>query len=113
MSKAVGAANRVKEQGSHIFVVGVPNPNLPENNVIQVSDSDRYPDLESDYRKGDYAITDSDNIEQLMSAISAIICKADLSLTKTVDNGVVCSPDDTVTFTITLTNSGIETSPYA
>jgi uncharacterized repeat protein (TIGR01451 family)/gliding motility-associated-like protein len=110
LSNAVGAANAVKLQGSHVFIVGQPNPTLDEGNLQAVSGPDRYPDMEPDFRKGDYAITSSDNLEQIMAAIGGMVCSSDLRLEKTVDRSLVCNANDTVVFYITVTNDGIETA---
>jgi len=56
LQDAVESANTVKSDGSHIFVVGVPNPTLPESNVIAISGPDKFPSPQSDFSKGDYSI---------------------------------------------------------
>jgi len=66
---ATGAANVVKTQGSHIFVVGIPNPNLPEANVQVISDTDKYPVPEPDFLKGDYSVSTPATLEQDLAGL--------------------------------------------
>ncbi len=66
---AIGAANAVKTQGSHIFVVGMPNPNLPEPNVQAISDPDKYPVPEANFLKGDYSVSTSATLEQDLAGL--------------------------------------------
>ncbi|HXH17626.1 MAG TPA: PKD domain-containing protein [Chitinophagales bacterium] len=61
---AIGAANIVKTHGSHIFVVGIPNPNLPEPNVQAISDPDKYPVPEPNFLKGDYSVSTPATLQQ-------------------------------------------------
>ncbi len=105
--EATGAANAVKAQGSHIFVIGIPNPTLPEANVIAVSGQDKYPFPEDDFTKGDYSISSSDQLENDLTAIASLVCNADLRVSKIVSPPSGC-PGNTVTFTITVTNDGLE-----
>ncbi|HXH18841.1 MAG TPA: T9SS type A sorting domain-containing protein, partial [Chitinophagales bacterium] len=106
LAEAVGAANVVKGQGSHIFVIGLPNPILPEGNVQQVSGPDRYPDVQNDFTKGDYSIASSQTLENDLKNIALLICRADLRLAKTVNTPISC-PGAPVTFTLTITNDGL------
>ncbi|MDZ4844985.1 MAG: T9SS type A sorting domain-containing protein, partial [Chitinophagales bacterium] len=105
--EAAGAANAVKAQGSHVFVIGIPNPTLPEANVIAVSGQDKYPSPEADFTKGDYSISSSDKLEEDLIAIASLVCNADLRISKIVSPPSGC-PGNTVTFVLTVTNDGLE-----
>ncbi len=100
-------ADIIRGLGTHMFVVGVPNPTLNENRVQRISGPDKYPSPESDFTKGDYTILTTATLANNLRDIAGLICRADLSLTKTVDKPIVC-PGDTVTFTIVVRNSGLE-----
>ncbi|HXH19966.1 MAG TPA: VWA domain-containing protein [Chitinophagales bacterium] len=85
--EAIGAANAVKAQGSHIFVVGIPNPSLPESNVQAISGPDKYPVPQPDLLKGDYTVSSSATLQQDLAGIAAVsscddddICTADQCL---------------------------------
>lgn len=106
LAEAVGAANVVKGQGSHIFVIGLPNPILPETNVQQISGTDRYPDLQNDFTKADYSISSPVSLENDLRNIALLICRADLRLSKTISTQTSC-PGSAVTFTISVTNDGL------
>ncbi len=106
LAEATGAANAVKAQGSHIFVVGLPNPILPESNVQQISGMNRYPDLQSDFTKGDYSISSPQTLQADLTSIGRLVCRADLRLSKTVSSQISC-PNGQVVFTITVTNDGL------
>lgn len=71
--EATGAANAVKTQGSHIFVAGISNPNLPESNVQAISGPDKYPVPESDFLKGDYSVSTSATLQQDLAGLAALL----------------------------------------
>lgn len=104
---AIGAANAVKALGTHLFIVGLPNPDLPEGNCQAVTGPDRYLDLQPDFTKGDYTISSSQTLEDDLRAIAGLVCRADLRLSKSVYPVLVCA-GSTVEFTITVTNDGLE-----
>jgi len=105
--EATAAANTVKTQGSHIFVVGLPNPTLTETNIHQISDTSRYPDIEPSFIEGDYSVSTSQTLQEDLERIAASVCKIDLDLEKTASDTTPCS-GDTVVFTLTLTNQGLD-----
>jgi len=105
LNEAIGAANLVKGQGSHIFVVGVPNPILPEANVKGISGADRYPDLQANFNLGDYSISSSQTLQNDLTRIGQLICRSDLRLAKSINAQTTCAGSN-VTFTLTLTNDG-------
>lgn len=104
---AIVAANAVKAHGTHIFIVGLPNPDLAEANCQQVTGPDRYLDIQPDFTKGDYTISSSQTLEDDLRAIAGLVCRADIRLSKSVYPTVACS-GATVTFTIKVTNDGLE-----
>lgn len=103
--EAVIPANAVKSGGTHIFVVGIPNPNLPETNVQQISGPDKYPTVEPDFTKADYSVSTSQTLQHDLGVIATLICRVDLSLTKTANKSFTCAGDQIV-FTLTLLNDG-------
>jgi len=107
LSQAVTSANQVKAQGSHIFMVGIPNPVLPESNVQAITGPKRYPDVEPVFTEADYSISTSQSLQNDLSQIGGLLCRADLSLKKTVSQPVACT-GDVIKFTLTITNSGLE-----
>ena len=107
LSDAIGAANAVKALGTHIFIVGLPNPDLGEANCQAVTGPDRYLDQQPDFTKGDYTISSSQTLENDLRAIAGLVCRADLRLSKSVYPAVACS-GSTVEFTIIVTNDGLE-----
>jgi len=107
LSEATVAANAVKLQGSHIFVVGIPNPNLPEFNIRQISGPDKYPNPESDFSKGDYSVSSSSTLQNDLSGIANSVCIVDLRLEKTVDKPLACV-GEMVVFTLALYNEGAD-----
>ncbi|HXH18843.1 MAG TPA: VWA domain-containing protein [Chitinophagales bacterium] len=109
LAEAVTSANNVKAQGSHIFVVGIPNPSLPESNVKQISGPSRYPDIEPVFSNADYSISTSQSLQNDLGKIGGLLCRADLSLKKTVNQPVACT-GQTIIFTIEITNGGLESA---
>ncbi|MDZ4847105.1 MAG: T9SS type A sorting domain-containing protein [Chitinophagales bacterium] len=104
---AIGAANAVKALGTHLFIVGLPNPDLPEGNCQAVTGPDRYLDEQPDFTKGDYTISSSQTLEDDLKAIAGLVCRADIRLSKSVYPALVCA-GSTVEFTIRVTNDGLE-----
>ena len=107
LTEAVSSANQVKGQGAHIFVVGVPNPILPESNIKAVSGPNRYPDVEPVFTQADYSISTSQSLQNDLAQIGGLLCRADLSLKNTVSQPVACT-GNALKFTLTLTNNGLE-----
>ncbi len=107
LNEAIVAANGVKTQGSHIFVVAIPNPTLPEANIIAISDPDRYPDIEPDFVKADYSVSTTVTLQQDLANIANNVCKIDLRLEKTATQSTACI-GDTIVFTLTLYNEGLD-----
>lgn len=68
--EAMRPANVVKSGGTHIFVVGLPNPNLPEANVQAISGPDKYPSPQGDFSKGDYTVSTSQTLQQDLGDIA-------------------------------------------
>ena len=86
---AIGAANAVKLQGSHIFIVGIPNPTLPETNIQAISGPDKYPDMEPDFLKGDYSVSSSSTLAQDLAGLGAF----ELPTVNVDGVGVSCAND--------------------
>lgn len=106
LAEATVAANNVKAQGSHMFVVAIPNPSVLETNVQQISGPDRYPDIDSNFVSGDYSISSSETLRDDLQRIAQSVCKVDLNLAKASVQSA-CS-GDTITFTLVLTNNGLD-----
>jgi len=106
LAEATVAANTVKAQGSHMFVVAIPNPSVLETNVHQISDIGRYPDVDTNFVSGDYSISSSETLRDDLQRIAQSVCKVDLNLAKASVQSA-CS-GDTVTFTLVLTNNGLD-----
>jgi len=105
LSKATAAANSVKLQGSHIFVVAFPNPDLPEANVQAISGTQKYPVPQSNFLLADYSITTSSTLESSLNGTGNLICRADLRLSMNASRSIACA-GDTITFTLSITNDG-------
>lgn len=106
LNNAITAANAVKAQGSHLFVIGFPNPTLPEGNLQAVSGTERYPDMQPDFTKGDYAVSSSQTLQTDIRQIGVVVCHIDMKLSKTVNTLASC-PGSNVVFTLTLINEGL------
>ncbi|MCP4538863.1 MAG: VWA domain-containing protein, partial [Chloroflexi bacterium] len=86
LSEADAAADVVKGKGSHIFVVGVPNPSVNESNVQAISGPDKYPD-EPDFSEADYTLSTSADLVADLRQIAFQLCAPSLTITKQVDEG--------------------------
>jgi len=103
--EATGMANAVQMQGSHVFVIALPNSTLPESHVQQISGLERYPDQQQNFLKGDYQMTTSAQLVANLQNIGLLICRADLSLVKKANIINVCAGAE-VNFTVIVTNNG-------
>jgi uncharacterized repeat protein (TIGR01451 family) len=96
LAEAIPEANAVKAQGSHIFVVGIPNDTVDEGNVQAVSGPDQYPDDTTDLGKADYNILS--NINELTGALEDIVtelCGGTITVHKVIDqDGNTATTDD-------------------
>ncbi|HET6444407.1 MAG TPA: vWA domain-containing protein [candidate division Zixibacteria bacterium] len=81
------AADGVKGDGSHIFVLGVPNPDLPEGNIHYISGDQRYADVQPDFSIADYAISTSSDLYDALREIAFALCGGSVSITKTIHDG--------------------------
>lgn len=105
LAEATAAANNVQIQGSHIFVIGLPNTMLPETNVQQISGLERFPDMQQSFLKADYTISSSSQLVNSVAGIAQMMCQADLRLNIQADDTVSCAGSNVV-FTIIVTNDG-------
>ncbi|MFN2189619.1 MAG: vWA domain-containing protein, partial [Candidatus Promineifilaceae bacterium] len=105
---ALSAANVVKGQGSHIFVVGVPNPTLTESNVQAISGVNKYPNVTTDFSIADYSISTSEALFASLRDIAFALCEGSVSVTKTIYDGqdYVPVPGWVFTGTVTVTSGG-------
>lgn len=86
LNNAITAANDVKASGSHVFVVGVPNPNVRESNVRVISGNDKLPP--ASFATADYAIVSNANdLAKSLRQIAFNLCSPSFTVTKLVDNG--------------------------
>jgi len=81
------AANVVKGQGSHMFVIGVPNPTLTHAYVHAISGVNQFPQDTVDFSDADYAIATSDTLFESLRSIAFALCEGSVSLTKTIWDG--------------------------
>lgn len=105
LSEATAAANLVQMQGSHNFVIGLPNTTLPEANVQQISGLERFPDMQQSFLKADYTISSSAQLVNSVAGIAQMMCQADLRLEKTVNDSSTCSGNNVI-FSVIVTNEG-------
>ncbi len=81
--EAIGAANALKGQGSHLFALGVGNVNTA--NLILVSGPDQYPQANLPFRQSDYTLITFDQFIPTLRTIAYNLCTPYLTLTKLVD----------------------------
>jgi len=86
VDEAVESANIVKEQGSHIFVVGVDTFSA-ESRLIAISGPDRFPDQQTDFAQSDYTLTDFDQLATALRQIAFSLCGPSVTVTKYADSG--------------------------
>ena len=89
MRPAAAEADFVKEQGSHVFAVGVgaavTRPTSARR-LTAISGFDQFPGV--DFSKADYTLVENfDNLEAALRAIATELCQASVTVTKVVDEG--------------------------
>ena len=104
------AANVVKGQGSHIFVIGVPNATLTHAYVQAISGPNQFPQDTVDFSVADYAIATSDTLFESLRSIAFALCEGSVSLTKTIWDGheYASVPGWEVSGTVRVTSGGAE-----
>jgi len=103
LNNAITAANAVKTQGKHIFVVGIGS-DINTANMIAVSGPDNFATNNNIY-SDDYSIGNFNNLAASLTSVVNVICGTTLSISKSVTQSPVCL-GEFVTFTITVTNTG-------
>jgi len=106
------AANVVKGQGSHMFVIGVPNPSLTHAFVHAISGPVQFPQLgDPNFGTADYALTTSDLLFESLRGIAFALCRGSVSVTKTINDGhdVVTVPGWAFSATVRVSGDGAET----
>ena len=82
-------ADLVKEQGSHVFALGVGaavTKPTSARRLTAVSGFDQFP--EEDFEKADYTLVeDFDDLAQALRDIAIALCRASVTVTKQVDEG--------------------------
>lgn len=112
MTRAASAADRVKAQGSHVFVIGVGAAiNNPDSaaRLTAISGPHEYPDPTSDLTKADFTlVTRFAELEASLRAIAVSLCQSSLIVTKLVNaqDGEGYSPASGWHFTTTLSAAG-------
>ena len=104
LEASIVAANALKTNGAHIFVVGVSNF-INVANIPFIAGPDQFTPQFGDIFTDDFSTTSFENLTASLSEGINAICGTELSLTKTVDFDQVCD-DETITFTITVENTG-------
>ncbi|MCE7987353.1 MAG: DUF11 domain-containing protein [Caldilinea sp. CFX5] len=86
LDEAVQAANRVKAQGSHIFVVGVGDVTA-EARIVAISGPDQHPQQRLPFGQSDYTLTVFAELEQSLSQIVFNLCAPAVVVTKYINTG--------------------------
>lgn len=88
MTRAASAADRVKAQGSHVFVIGVGaavNNTDSAARLTAISGPNEYPTPTSDFSKADYTlVTKFAELEASLRRIAVSLCESSLVVTKLV-----------------------------
>jgi uncharacterized repeat protein (TIGR01451 family) len=84
VNEAAAAANVVKTQGSHIFVVGV-EAFAVENRLVAIAGPDRYPDQETRFARADYTLTNFAQLAPALRQIAFNLCGPSVTVTKYVN----------------------------
>lgn len=108
LQEAIGAANLLKMQGSHLFVVGVAA--VTEANLIQISGPDRQPESGKPYRETDYTLASFATLKTALRTNAFALCAPSLTVTKMVDQangqGYLPAPGWRFTGTVELVEPG-------
>jgi hypothetical protein len=104
------AADVVKGQGSHIFVIGVPNPSLTHAYVHAISGANQFPQDTVDFSDADYALATSDTLFESLRSIAFALCEGSVSVTKTIWDGheYMSVPGWELSGTVRVTSGGAE-----
>ncbi len=86
LQEAIEAANGVKAQGSHIFVVGVGDVNT-ESRLVAISGPERFPDANAPFTASDYTLTDYAQLTTALRQIAFSLCGPSVTVTKYADSG--------------------------
>lgn len=119
---AITAANTVKADGSHIFVVGIPNNTVDEGNVQAISGTDEYPmppGNTNTFAEADYSIlTDADQLANALRDVVIQLCGG-IRVIKVLDgDGNLGTTGDRVPgegweFTVNVDTGGASTDPVS
>ncbi len=114
LNEAVDAANGVKNQGSHLFVVGVSA--VTEANLIQIAGPDKQPDSGKSYNETDYTLASFATLKTALRANSFGLCAPSLTVTKQIDQadgqGYVPAADWPFTGTVAVIEPGQAQSDF-
>ena len=101
LSKAIPNANTIKQNGSHMFVLGVGG--ATEDNIVEITgpDKDLGPGTPPPIEEADYSLVDIAEIIPCLQAIPIEICGTELTVSKSLSDPNPCA-NDPVTFTITV-----------
>ncbi len=102
VDRAITQANVIKGAPSHIFVAAVGDVNL--SNIQSISGPDDFAGSGSIYTD-DYSIGNFDDLADDLGDLVNAICGTEIEIQKTVSPNPVC-PETSVTFTITVENTG-------
>jgi hypothetical protein len=108
LSEGALAADVVKGNGSHIFVVGLPNPSVTTSNVVAISGPDAYDG--TNFSTADYTTSSVDDLVDDLRDVAFQLCAPSLTLTKWVDG--VKAADWEFSGTVTITESGQDADGY-
>lgn len=103
LERSILQANILKTNGTHIFCIGV-GTGVQVNNLTLISGDENFAD-NGDIFTDDYTLGSFEELADDLTAGLNLICGTELEIEKTVDFDQVCS-DETVTFTLTVTNMG-------
>lgn len=86
VSAAVPNANTVKNAGSHVYMLGVPNLTVAEPNLIAVSGPDKFPVPQPSIALADYSVANASEVGNALLALVTQLCGVSVQVTKTVDD---------------------------
>jgi uncharacterized repeat protein (TIGR01451 family) len=86
LEEAIEAANGVKAQGSHLFVVGVGDVTT-ESRLVAISGPERFPDANAPFTASDYTLTDYAQLTTALRQIAFSLCGPSVTVTKYADSG--------------------------
>lgn len=110
MLYAFGPADAVREQGSHLFGIGIAlTAGDSEGRLSAATGPDEYPAPWADFAQGDYTLTtDFAGLADALQEVAFELCGNSLTVTKYVDDGheQVALPDFPLSGTVNVTSGG-------